>query len=467
MSKRQEIGELTAVVGATVIDGNGGAPIKDGVVVIDGPRIVAVGDRDTGIPAGANTISAVGKYVTPGFVGMAYLADGTWPALTIEFEGRYDEVAIEATQLCLRGGITTMFDMWGPRDPLIKARDAINAGHAIGSRIFLAGNWIGVGGPYSVDMRAMYRDAVGEPFAKRIDAQWALNVGAELASMSADEVRREVRAYAESGVDYLIYVVNAHRPGALDCLVFSPRVQRIIVEEAHRAGMAAAAWHATTEEGIHSALDAEPDLLAAFPQTGRPLEADTVRRITGSGTPILFFAPPDEDVEWRRKQGIPPAMKSWFGATSDDEAMLPFEMPGRTARALFAAGATVCGGAGTAAMSPDELASWGAFNPPDHFTLLGDGGIAREQRSMVEKGLSPMAALQATTRNLARALRVDKDLGTLDPGKFADLVVLDADPLADPANYTGIHLVLKEGKVVDRDALPTRRVLTARPGGGQ
>jgi imidazolonepropionase-like amidohydrolase len=72
-----------------------------------------------------------------------------------------------------------------------------------------------------------------------------------------------------------------------------------------------------------------------------------------------------------------------------------------------------------------------------------------------------MAALQAATCNIAKAYKVDKDLGTLEAGKFADLLVLDKDPLSDPSNYRGISLVMKEGRVIDRDALSSGNVIRA------
>ena len=75
-----------------------------------------------------------------------------------------------------------------------------------------------------------------------------------------------------------------------------------------------------------------------------------------------------------------------------------------------------------------------------------------------------MDAIVAATRNIAAAYKKLDTLGTLEPGKLADLVVLDADPLADLGNIRRISLVMKEGRLVDRETLPTRRVLTAPRG---
>ena len=75
-----------------------------------------------------------------------------------------------------------------------------------------------------------------------------------------------------------------------------------------------------------------------------------------------------------------------------------------------------------------------------------------------------MDAILAATRNVAAAYKKLDELGTLERGKLADLVVLDADPLADLANIRRISLVIKEGRIVDREALPSKRVLTAPRG---
>ena len=76
-----------------------------------------------------------------------------------------------------------------------------------------------------------------------------------------------------------------------------------------------------------------------------------------------------------------------------------------------------------------------------------------------------MDALMSATKNVAQAFKVDQHLGTLDLGKLADLVILDRNPLENPQNYRAIHLVMKEGEVIDRGALPTRRLWTVSSAG--
>jgi cytosine/adenosine deaminase-related metal-dependent hydrolase len=95
----------------------------------------------------------------------------------------------------------------------------------------------------------------------------------------------------------------------------------------------------------------------------------------------------------------------------------------------------------------------------DNLADLGKGQFAW-MKAMEEKKFPPMEALKAATRNIAVAYGKEKDLGTLEPGKFADMVVLDRDPLQSAENYRSIHLVIKDGAIVDRDVLPGNPILT-------
>ena len=122
--------QTLAVTGATIIDGTGKAPVRDGVVLITNGRITAVGAaRDVQVPASVRTVDARGKFVIPGLMDAnLHLFLNLDLETLIKYEGRYHEIAIEGAQIALRTGQTTVFDTWGPRDALIKARDMINSG---------------------------------------------------------------------------------------------------------------------------------------------------------------------------------------------------------------------------------------------------------------------------------------------------------------------------------------------------
>src|SRR5215472_5887516 len=122
-----------AISGATIIDGTGAAPVAEGTIVIDGTRIAAVGGRDTPIPTGAQRIDAKGKYVIPGLMNAnVHLSMGM---ITAERAARHmgdmESVIVEAAQIALKNGLTTVFDTCGYRRPLIAVRDRIARGEVI------------------------------------------------------------------------------------------------------------------------------------------------------------------------------------------------------------------------------------------------------------------------------------------------------------------------------------------------
>jgi cytosine/adenosine deaminase-related metal-dependent hydrolase len=132
---------------------------------------------------------------------------------------------------------------------------------------------------------------------------------------------------------------------------------------------------------------------------------------------------------------------------------------------LIAAGATLLLSTDGGLVSSNTSSSsfWRSFAPPPEHDCsfnLGEGHFLWLQ-AVEEKGMRPQEALMAATRNVARAYKVDKDLGTIEAGKFADLVVLDKDPLLSAHHYRNIHLVMKEGAIVNREGLPARRLLTS------
>ena len=108
--------QTLAITGATVIDGTGKAPLSDGVVLITDGRITAVGrSRDVAIPNGARRLDARGKYVIPGLMEASICACSPIDLETlIRYEGRYHEIFLEAAQIALKTGQTTVFDTWGP-----------------------------------------------------------------------------------------------------------------------------------------------------------------------------------------------------------------------------------------------------------------------------------------------------------------------------------------------------------------
>src|SRR5262249_45470382 len=142
-----------AIVGATIVDGRGGTPIRDGVIVVTDGRISAAGPRSsTTVPAGARTIDGTGKFAVPGFVDTnvplsLYGGMNDRYETLVRYHSQQTDIVLEAAQIQLRHGVTTVRDSYGMLRPLVAVRDRIAAGSAVGARILAAGNIVGWNGP--------------------------------------------------------------------------------------------------------------------------------------------------------------------------------------------------------------------------------------------------------------------------------------------------------------------------------
>ena len=134
-----------AIVGATVIDGNGGAPISDGTVLVREKRIEAVGPRsEVSVPQCARVINGNGKFLTPGFVDTnVHIWLGGSMEANVRYQDQRFDITLEGAQLHLKYGVTTIRDSYGIMRPLLDVRDAINRGEVVGPRMYVAGNIVG------------------------------------------------------------------------------------------------------------------------------------------------------------------------------------------------------------------------------------------------------------------------------------------------------------------------------------
>jgi imidazolonepropionase-like amidohydrolase len=442
--------DITAIVGGTVLDGTGRPPAHD-TVLIEGGRIRAVTSAGEAPPEHARVIDATGRHIIPGLLDANVHLTSPIPDVVLEHEGRYPELIIEAAQLTLRAGVTTVFDTCGHLASLVTARNRINGGQAIGSRIFLAGYIIGFGGPFSTDMYSPGA-FLGPDLVNRINHEWEQGVGADLLWLPPDGVRRRVRDYIErSDIDFVKYAASGHAAHR-QFIAFSERTQRAIVEEAHRANLTAQA-HSTTVESLWMQIDAGADLLQHGNYVGpEPMPEETLRLIVERQIPVAAIIHTRRYREWVHRHG--PGLSRLV--YSDAQEATDQRLIDAGARLLLTTDGLVIGPG--LARHPILAAAAGAHTP-DVALRLGEGHFLWLE-AVVERGLPPMAALRAATSNVARAYGQGGDLGTIEPGKRADLVILDGDPLADVRNYRRIVEVMKDGVLVDRDNLPHPRILT-------
>ena len=455
----QALAQVTAYTGATVIDGNGGTPIDNGVIVTDGKRISAVGRAGrVSIPDGAQITDVSGKYIVPGLI------DGNvhffpWPSWSyIEFlaryEGRFEEIIEEGAQIALAHGVTTVFDSMGPIYPGINVRDRINRGEVEGPRMFIAGDIVGFRAVFTtVESIA----SASKAFQARINAMFELNVGPDLVYMSPERVYEEMAEYAAI-VDFVKIGVTGDGPplnseiGQSNVLRFSPAQLRAMVAAVHDAGKIIQG-HQGSAESLRIVVETGFDMTqhCTFTGSSRIYDSTIQLMLENNFYCGTQWAPLTEEEEQQVQDSSFPDAPEFVRHDLENAVR------------LIEAGVPQLMTTDTGTIDPDVRKDWG----PGGLGGLGGGasGVGEDHflnlRAMGQRGMTPMMIIQAATRNVAAAYKKLDEFGTLEDGKMADFVVLDANPLDDIENLRRISTVVKEGQVVDRDALPRNPILTS------
>jgi imidazolonepropionase-like amidohydrolase len=447
--------ECVALQHATLIDGTGADPVPDATVLVAGGKVSAAGPASAvDLPAGAQVRDLSGAYVVPGLMDAnVHLVSARTPDTLLEFEGRYEELAFEAAEIALKYGVTTVFDTWGPARPLMRARDEIDAGGRIGARFFCSGNILGLDGPMSQDF--FTSGSTFEPATlRRINELWEIGCGTNLISLTIDQIGSAVADYVDgTGVDFVKYAASDHRSEGF--LVFSEQAQKRIVDVCHEKGRLVQA-HTTTVESLRMEVEAGCDLLQHPNSTrGTPIPETLMAEIVARQLPSMIMLSTEQHL-------------AWLIAAKPDAAHRQ-RVKDQNSRTFIAEGARVL-------LTTDAFANGQrvkthrGFRPgiledsvPDMPTQLGRAHLLWIQAAW-ERGLAPMEILRSATSYVAEAYGKGELLGSVTPGKAADLLVLDADPLAAPENYGRIREVIKDGSTVDRQALGTHRLLADDPG---
>jgi imidazolonepropionase-like amidohydrolase len=417
-----------AIVGAQLIDGSGADPVADSVIVIRDDRIVAAGPRaTTEIPAGAEVVDAAGQTIIPGLADMHahYGADRA--------------AAEEMMRTQLYYGVTTARSIGTDNAEQVELMLEANAGRPDTPRMFTAGRGFTHPGGF--------------------------NAGAQQPT-STDEAREMVRALAGQGVHFVkMWVNEMPEPG----LKITPEMRTAIVDEAIANGLVPVAHideeadgRQLVEAGLRDFLHST--VLTFGPGSGAPMDdpepsAEFIRMCLDNGayfTPTLsivqnrwHFAEHPELLE-------DPALRAAFNLYNPD-ALARLDDPASRAeivddpgfedrkaafrqvqdfvKTMHDAGVEVA--LGNDAGTPNVPYGW---------------GMHHEMELYVEAGLTPMDAIVAATATGAGRMPPvgEADFGTLEAGKVADLVVLNADPLADIRNTLEIDRVMRLGEWVDR-----------------
>lgn len=462
---------VTAITGGTVIDGNGGTPISDAVVLVKASRIAAVGPRASiPIPDGATILDAKGRYVVPGFIDTnAHLSVYGGHETLVRYYARERDIVIEAAQLELKHGVTTVRDSYGMLIPATEARDMIAHGDAIGARILAAGNIVGWGGPFSITFGLTPQKDL-TLFQEQMNDALAQGTGDELFDMTPEELRAAINKYLDKRPDFLKYGGTSHwaRPTFIG---FSPEAQKVMVEETHKRGLVAET-HSTSIEGLRLSILAGIDLIQ-HPEVLTPREMTEdlsrmirERKIIGSLLSNTYTGEAWTKHLKTREEALKKIQE--FEKKSGNRTLTAAEQRRREAdlgadlevRRHNAAKLIQSGGPITVGTDSywGEAAEFRREAKPDFQnhgigTLMGIEGL-------VELGMTPAQAIVAGTKNGAIACRRLQDFGTIEAGKLADLVILDADPLTDIHNIRKVRSVMKEGRVVDLARLPEKRIIS-------
>jgi imidazolonepropionase-like amidohydrolase len=427
-----EVGEPTvALTGVQVVDGTGRPAASGQTILIRDGRIAAVGpDAEVEVPDGARVLDLAGHTVVPGFIG---LHDHTFYMT----RGRRVQLNVSAPRLYLASGVTTIrtTGAFSPYSELNLKR-SIQEGQEIGPRMYITGPYLSGAGA----MSQMFQ--VGTPEdARRVVAYWAdegvdwfkayTRIGDEELAAAIDEAhRRGVKvtghlcsvSFQEAvalGIDNIEHgfftnsdYVPDKQPG-----VCPPGVQRSLLEVDVEGEEVAATIRAMVEQGV-----AMTSTLPVY-ELGIPNRPPLEQRV------LDMLAPGARDEYLQSRADV---------ASRDDAPMATLFPKAQAFERMF----VEAGGLLAAGVDPTGMGG-----------ALPGYGDQRNYELLLESGFSPEQVIRIMSLNGARVLGEDEQLGSIEPGKLADLVVIDGDPVRREAEIRNVTLVFKEGVGYDAPAL--------------
>ncbi|WP_262694823.1 amidohydrolase family protein [Kordiimonas aquimaris] len=419
--------DITALKGGRIIDGNGGAPIVDGVILMDGERIIAVGNEDDiNIPTGTKIIDTNGMTVMPGLIDIHVHFDILGHSDYNHWFGKYEnrmrsDIMPAAAKAMLMAGVTSVRDLGADVSNIFWLRDQVNSGKIPGPRTFIAGPFL----------RKTATAFVSDGYKDT----WVIE--------SPEDAREKVRKLKEMGADVIKTQDEA----------LSQEELAAIYDEAHKQGLRVAS-HIYAAEAIRTALKAgigEYDTIEHIGEYEATAYDDDIvqmildQKVAMAATIIArdglrqIIENPEltDDPRWIRD--LPADLyadvrKSYREVDLTDHPLYDkasAHRAGRMAklRQLKEAGAifTVSTDSGTRA-NPHHDAMW------KEMVLMQE-----------ETGMTNMEVLVAATKTNALVMQQQDKIGTLEAGKLADIIIVDGDPLSHLSDMRRVKHVIKGG----------------------
>lgn len=430
--------------GGTLIDGNGGAPLEGSVVLIQGNRISSVGRKgQIAYPPGAQVIKADGKFIVPGLWD-----NHTAPAWFMQ-------------ELFMNYGVTSIVDTDLSGELGKVHRDAVNAGKIPGPRYFTS-----------------YGSQTARP---RYETGWEPSLFPYRVPHSEEEARAIAKRFIDAGADHLFMAA-----GELPLSYY-----RAIFEEAHKANKPVVVEFTGHELDIYKAAELGADQMPHSPGVGRAIAHDPSKW----KVELDFYADMDEEkarnlikllvekkvalvpnllnmapgyprdwqryVEEEKKTLSDPALLAYFPeASAAGRLTILGILQQNVNRGPYAAGAVLerrrKGYQNILRFYRDLVNAGGRVLPGGNTNLAKLPGLTlhHELEEFAQAGFTPMQIIQSATKWSAEALRAEDRIGTIESGKLADILILNADPLQDIRNLQKIETLVFNGKVTERGFHP-------------
>lgn len=421
IAQGSQAGGTIAIRNVTLVDGTGRAPVAGTTVVIEGNRISAVGTT-VQPPAGAQVIDGSGKFLMPGMID-AHIhlrggrGGGNRPAAEQERE------ALRALHGYLYAGVTTVFDAGNRPDFIMGLRTKEQSGAIVSPRILATGGTVaspnGHGGPYNIEAWPADRKLLDDHIATKPDLA---KIGQDehgwgtrplIKQLPEDLLEKIIRYYHSHGVRIIIHTSNEHNSieaiyAGADTMAH-PVIQAPMSEEYLKlmAVKRVPTVSTLTIGENYSRLADHPEFL------DEPLYRDTIEA--------------DERERLKTQESAKQKENRWAAWM---KVMTPVAQDNMkrlndVGKDIVAAGTDQTSGA----------------------------ALHRELELLAGGGISPADIVVIATRNAARALGKLEELGTIEAGKLADMVLLRADPTRDVQNAKQIDTVIKDGRIIDRTKL--------------